>query len=330
VNACSLFSKLGVDLKPPESVFYNDRLGLLFVRASLPDLDTIENVLSALNDSAPQIHIKARFIEVPGPVVPNLNLESFNTASTHLAGDDNPEPTRDTLNRPKFTASGSTSFTGIMSESQFQAALRTLESTPGVEVLAEPEVTTISGRQTEMRATQIVTVVTNFALVQGLNSQSDSITPQTTKLEFGPVLDVIPNVLADGYTIDLRAIASVKEGLGYDRATNTIPVWNELGEQVYVPKISPSFVVRKATANIKLWDNQTVVLSGMKAQFYDGGKEVGTEPDHFTKTKAARSQPDRENKDLFVFITVTLVDAAGNRIHSGGDMPFPKNRIPLQ
>ena len=63
--ARSLFSKLGVDLKPPESVFYNDRRGLLFVRATMQDLDTIEKAIQALNQAASQIHIKARFLEVP-------------------------------------------------------------------------------------------------------------------------------------------------------------------------------------------------------------------------------------------------------------------------
>ena len=220
MTAYSLFSKLGVDLKPPESVFYNDQLGLLFVRASLPDLDTIENVLSALNDSAPQIHIKARFIEVPGPVAANLYLGSFNAASLHTAADDPDQPSRDTLNRPKFmfTATGSTSFTGIMSKSQFQTAFRTLESTPGVEELAEPEVTTSSGRQTEMRATEIVSIITNFVFAENSGTQSNSITPQVAKVETGPILDTMATVLPDGYTIDLDAKASLTEFLGYDHA----------------------------------------------------------------------------------------------------------------
>ena len=36
-----------------------------------------------------------------------------------------------------------------------------------VEELAEPEVTTTSGRQTEMRATEIITVITGFSFQQG-------------------------------------------------------------------------------------------------------------------------------------------------------------------
>jgi len=44
------FTKLGIDLaKPPgKSVFFNDRLGYLFVKATEKDLDTIERALQVL------------------------------------------------------------------------------------------------------------------------------------------------------------------------------------------------------------------------------------------------------------------------------------------
>ena len=64
VSARNFFSTLGVNLFPPKSVFFNDRLGLLFVRATMQDLDTIESAIQALNQVAPQVHVKARFIQV--------------------------------------------------------------------------------------------------------------------------------------------------------------------------------------------------------------------------------------------------------------------------
>ncbi len=313
MTAYSLFSKLGVDLKPPESVFYNDQLGLLFVRASLPDLDTIENVLSALNVSAPQIHIKARFIEVAGSVAANLYLGSFNAASLHTAADDPDQPSRDTLNRPKFmfTATGSTSFTGIMSKSQLQTAFRTLESTPGVEELAEPEVTTSNGRQTEMRATEIVSIITNFVFAENSGTQSNSITPQVAKVETGPVLDTVATVLPDDYMIDLDAKASLTEFLGYDQPTNTIAVFNAAGKKINLPGILPQLRVRQAGAHVNLYDGQTLLLGKFK-----------------TEAVGADNVPKPDTRELLVFVTVNLVDAAGNRIHSDGDKPFAKNRIP--
>jgi type II secretory pathway component GspD/PulD (secretin) len=59
------FNALGVNLSMPgKAVFFNDRLGKLFVKATEQDLDTIERAIEALNEVAPQVHIKARFIEV--------------------------------------------------------------------------------------------------------------------------------------------------------------------------------------------------------------------------------------------------------------------------
>ena len=52
-------------MQPPgKSVFFNDRLGYLFVKATESDLDTIERAIQVLNQVPPQVHIKARFIEV--------------------------------------------------------------------------------------------------------------------------------------------------------------------------------------------------------------------------------------------------------------------------
>ncbi len=55
VKARKFFTRLGVNmLDPPgKSVFFNDRLGLLFVRATESDLDTIERAVDALNNGAP-------------------------------------------------------------------------------------------------------------------------------------------------------------------------------------------------------------------------------------------------------------------------------------
>ncbi|MGA2685143.1 MAG: hypothetical protein ABSF51_08830 [Verrucomicrobiota bacterium] len=261
-------------------------------------------ILVFVNAGAQQLHIKARFLEVPKGTWDGL---------TKTIGITNPS------DQP----------VGILTGENTNVAMTTLESRAGVEELAEPEVTTSSGRQTEMRATQIITVITNFVLAENPYTQSSSMTPQSTKVETGPILDIIPTVLPDGYTIDLKTAASLTEFLGYDQPpTNAVEHINDLGEYVPVAGVSPSFGIRKASAHVKLLDGQTVVLGGLKERFYDGGKEVGAEPDYFTKTKLARGQPDEQDKDLLVFITVTLVDAAGNRIHSDDEMPFANGAIP--
>jgi len=302
--AASLFSKFGVDFEssPDKSVFYNDKLGLLFVRATESDLDMIERAIQALNAS-PQIHIKARFIEVPtkGFVEPAI------LTNRAVAG-----------------------VVGILTGEQQKSTLRMLGAIPGCEVLAEPEVVTVSGRQTQMRATEIINIITNFIFQQSLTGESNSIVPQTTQVETGPVLDSVATVLQDGYTVDLRTIATVTEFLGYDQPPTNAASNGTKNASVQLPGISPGFYVRRASAKLNLWDNQTVVLGKLEKHFYDGGKEVGAEPDYFVATRKAEGLPDAEDKEVLVFVTVTLVDPAGNRIHSDDEMPFAQHGIPPQ
>jgi type II secretory pathway component GspD/PulD (secretin)/Mg-chelatase subunit ChlD/type II secretory pathway pseudopilin PulG len=62
--AQDFFNKIGVNLTAPgRSMAFNDKLGLLFVKATPGELDTIERVVQSLNQAAPQTHIKTRFTE---------------------------------------------------------------------------------------------------------------------------------------------------------------------------------------------------------------------------------------------------------------------------
>lgn len=275
-------------------------------------------VIAALaNADAQDIHIKARFI-----VVPKGTLGAFGNIGNMIVGTNQPDQ-----------------FVGILTGDSAKIVLKSLESRRGFEELAEPEVTTTSGRQTEMRATQIVTIITNFVFTEALESGSNSITPQSERVEIGPLLDVVPIALTDGYTVDLKTVASLTEFLGYhsltngDSTTNQNIVVDSAGQRMDLPTISPAFAIREARANVKLWDGQTVVLGGvggMKARFFYGGKWVNTEPDFLKRANAVRGQPGEQDKALLVFMTVTLIDAAGNRIHSEDEVPFAKNSIPPQ
>jgi hypothetical protein len=88
--------------------------------------------------------------------------------------------------------------------------------------------------------------------------------------------------------------------------------------------------VRQGSASVKIWDNQTVLLGKLARQFYDGGKAVPAEPEYFVKTKKSRGQPDAEDSEVLVFITVTMVDEAGNRVHSDDTPPFGGDTVPPQ
>src|SRR5437899_12642545 len=57
-------TKAGADLTPPRAIFWNDREGALLIRASLHDLDIVEQALQALNAAPQQVNLKVKFVEV--------------------------------------------------------------------------------------------------------------------------------------------------------------------------------------------------------------------------------------------------------------------------
>src|ERR1035441_5443688 len=91
--------------------------------------------------------------------------------------------------------------------------------------------------------------------------QTSAITPNQQQVEVGPVLDVIPVVLSDGYTINLTLIPSLTEFNGYDTPPS-IPGVN-VANVVQVPTILPDFIVRQVITTVNIWDNQTIVLGGL-------------------------------------------------------------------
>jgi tetratricopeptide (TPR) repeat protein len=219
ITAQRFFTTLGVNLAPPKSIFFNDRTGVLFVRATSQDLDTIEKAIQALNMTAPQVHIKARFIEVEQDDSKALGFDWYlgqvNMGGGKVVGQGGTAPS---LNVPRSSANpvgafpGTTTanglnttqpiqssdqaignlvsansgiptlgtITGILTDPNFRVVIHALEERTGTENLAEPEVTTISGRQTQMRATQILTIITGFNFQQGTGGTTTTTTTGTT------------------------------------------------------------------------------------------------------------------------------------------------------
>ncbi len=79
---------------------------------------------SNTNPPTPQVHIKAKFLTMPNDVLAGLG--------------------------------GLTRFDGILTSENASNTLREVESRNGVETMAEPEVVSTSGRQVQMRVTQVI------------------------------------------------------------------------------------------------------------------------------------------------------------------------------
>jgi general secretion pathway protein D len=203
--ARGFFQTLGVNLDPTtpggagKSIFFNDRLGELFVRASEQDLDTIENAIQVLNQVAPQVHIKARFVEIEqddaNALGFNWYLGQFGNTVTASGGSEASQNVPISAANPLGTFPGNTTasqiagaatdqlltgglrnalgaptlatVTGILTDPNFRVVINALSQRTGVQTLGAPEVTTTSGRQAQMRATTLRTIITQVNFVAG-------------------------------------------------------------------------------------------------------------------------------------------------------------------
>jgi general secretion pathway protein D len=158
-----------------------------------------------------------------------------------------------------------------------------------------------------------------------------AITPVTQQVEVGPVLDVIPAVLSDGYTINLTLIPSLTDFNGYDTPP-TIPNVTGSLNVVQLPIVLPDFTVRQVVTTVNVWDNQTVVIGGLISSTVLSTKDkVPVLGDIPLMGRLFQSQSKSSTKkNLMIFVTATIVDPAGNRVHTDEELPFAQNAIPLQ
>ena len=331
------FARVGVDLDPKrspgKSLFWSDRAGMLVVRATLHDLDIIEAMIQMLIVVPPQINIKCMFVEVSQDDAKALGFAwylgntlmtngavgysigtapSFTGAPTAAnplgAFPGNPSPTE----RPSPTPP---TLSGILRDPQFRMVTKALQQRNGTEILSQPEVTVTSGRQAQVKTVTIQRVVTGInerALTPPgitITNADESPLYVTESKDFGQSLDVIPSVLADGYTIALTVIPTMTEFLGYaEGQTNRVAVYVN-GEKKWVTPPRPNIRQRQMSTSVQVWDGQTVVLGGLVSE------SVNT---------------TSKKKSLLVFITPTLIDPAGNRLHPEKEMPPGRNGVPVQ
>jgi len=236
--------------------------------------------------------------------------------------------------------------TGILTDPQFRVVIRALEQRDSADLLNESQVTTLSGRQTQIQVVDLQFIVTGTGVntaVGGtggtagtgttVTQNSQSITPTTSPIPLGPTLDVIPYVSADGYTIQMTLIPTIVEFLGYDNpGPFAIQAQNGNGIPLVAQVPLPHFRVRQVTTSVIVWDGQTVVLGGLITENIQRIKDsIPVLGDLPIVGRLFRSEANvSEKKNLVIFVTPTIIDPAGNRIHTDDDLPFAQNSVPPQ
>jgi general secretion pathway protein D len=265
----------------------------------------------------------------PGTVIPSANSDQLITSGL-----------RNAINAPAVAT-----ITGILTDPQFRVVIRAMEQRQGVDLLNESSVTTLSGRQTEIQVVDLQTIVTGTAVQSGQgntaptggNTVIQNTQPlnnyNTQILPFGPTLDVVPYVAADGFTVQMTIIPTITEFLQYDDPGQFVPQASVTGGGTLTAVLPlPHFRLRQVTTSAVVWDGQTVVLGGLITEnvtkYKDKVPVLGDIP---LVGRLFRSESSATSKrNLMIFVTPTIIDPAGNRFHSEDEMPFNQNTIPPQ
>jgi len=386
----AFFTAAGVNVLPPNMLFFNDRTGVLMARATPAELDIIDQAIQTLNVAPPQVTIEAKFVELGQNDFKALGFDWFLGNTTFASGRagwqggtapsfsgtptfQNPagvfpnppigQQTTDGLLTGGLRNTGPqgnsiptvATVTGILTDPQFRVVIHALEQRDGTDLLSAPKVTTLSGRQTQIQVVEVRSIVVGNqnnanaggggggtvggGLANGGSAATATINYQVASVPLGPTLDVIPYVSADGYSIQMTIIPQFTEFLGYDTqaAAQFVPqvvigTGNTVGTPTSAQLPLPIFRVRSVVTSAVVWDGQTVVLGGLLssavAKTLDKVPIMGDLP---LVGQLFRSQSSStQKKNLLIFVTPTIIDPAGNRVHPPDNLPYDPNSIPVQ
>jgi general secretion pathway protein D len=218
---------------------------------------------------------------------------------------------------------------GILTNPQFQVVIKALAQKQSTDTLSAPKVTTVSGQQAQIRSVQEFIYPTSWSQPTataagggttggGAAAVVPSIPSSFQTREVGVLLNVTPEVGADGYTINLTLAPEVSEFLGFinygsdiglSAGNNVVTTFNDIKE--------PLFSSENLTTSVVIWDGQTVVLGGLiTEQLTKIDDKVPFLGDLPMLGRLFQSKVTQRSKlNLLVFVTARLIDPAGNPVH---------------
>lgn len=279
-------------------VFYNDATGVLLVRASLQDMDVIQQAIEVINMSKALVMIEAKYIEVPDKMAQEMGLRWLTGSlppATNLQLHGFINHTIPTNGNVRIDAPVLPNHVSILSASQKKDLLKQLEDKDGVVTIASPRMTTRSQNQAQ------ISVAPSQDIVAGkVPGKPDEYL--VSKVELGATLDVVPFVSMDGYSVQLTWIYSMTEFIGYDRPTK------DADKNQPLPRLS----VRQVGNVSIVRDGQTLMFGAGTVDKVEEGKRPGL----------FRYKPKTEKKHVIVLLTARIVDPAGNPVNRDEDLGY--------
>jgi general secretion pathway protein D len=261
-------------------------------------------------------------------------------------------------------APGIFSIAGVFSEPQFQLVIRALNQKKGIDLMAAPKVVATKGTRATVKIINEFIYPRQYSPPQFTQAPPSgngngngninplSVTPPTvtpsfpsdwTQENLGVILEVKPDIHADGYTIDLELHPQVVDFDGFiNYGSEIYGGAYTLGSFANLPAIVPTsvllttnqikqpvFSTREVTTFVTIWDGHTVALGGLIREdvqkVQDKVPFLGDVP---LAGRLFRSEADRKvKKNLVIFVTPRILDADGQPRR--GDVEEPDIVKPL-
>ena len=289
----------------------------------------------------PRLTIEIKFVEIPEKPEGDIELLQLLGLANEVSIVDWPAAPANlqpgSLPKAPFRGFGKTvpecGMTWTLNASQVRAIMVALQPREGLKIISAPPVAGLSRRTAEIKVA---------------DGSPPSARPDLSP-ELDPLIQVLPEVNRDGYTIRLTVTPTIKEFIGYDLgghstlidfqpsrvdgilnpSMETIPVAIR-PEPTSAPRTSlttpdlqsspvPIFRSRQFTKSAMVRDGQTLVLGGFTLRNVTSREPVlDGLPLAGRLFRSEASSPN--NRNLLIFVTPRLVDPNGKPLHTDQEL----------
>ncbi|MFN3698716.1 MAG: type II secretion system protein GspD, partial [Dictyoglomus sp.] len=249
------------------SFYFDQTSGLLIVQGPQDQVASVETMITKLDKPTPQVKVDVQVIEVSRENVKDIGI-SWNTGSIG------------TGLKIEANVGWQDLRISIINPSEISANIRALESQNKAKILAQPSMTTLSGKATKIMIGDRVPLIS-------YDSQGNR---QVSYIDVGIILEVTPTVNADGtITANLKPQVSTIQG--------------------YVQQDVPIISTREAQTIVNLKDGETLALGGLlRQEEIESMSKVpllGDIPIIGELFKARKTQ--KVERELIILITPTVI-----------------------
>jgi len=321
-----------VDWPAGSQFFIDKKKNLVVIRSTALTLKEIEKLLKEVDINPIQVLIETRFIEVADLDAFDFGVD-FNAAQREKNLSGNGGTFFDVpLGAPPIPPGGTNVLlTGVISRTQFQAAIFVLDRLESSNTLSSPRVTTSNN------SLATLSVVTNLVFIEefqvkfpqtpiapgAVTGQQVVVNPTPTlvatindKNFTGIVLNVTPSVGADGKTITLTLQPVVRAVVDEVVLQNTAVIPVPGGSQLVTPTITrPIIETRFVNTQLAVEDGSTVVMGGLstlkETTVENKVPFLGDIP--FLGRLFRRDTRTKDKKNLMIFVTTRILNEEGGK-----------------